>query len=330
MTKSPLELAIIGAGPCGIAAGVSAVKRGVSTLLLDQGFITDSLVKYPPYMTFFSTAEKLEIGGIPFVVPREKPTRLDALVYYRRVVEHFGLRVRQHTKVAGIRREQGGFRLSLRTRHGEEEPLEARAVVMATGGFHRPNMLEVPGEDLGKVFHHYTEAHPFFDQEVLMVGGGNSAVEAALELFRARARVTMVHFQHTLDPGVKPWILPDIRNRLEKGEIGMYWGHRVAEIRPGAVLVVEEGSERTREVANDWVFALTGWRGDPSLLEEVGVEVDPESGIPTHDPESMETNVPGVFLAGVVAAGHDANRIFIENGRDHGERILAALQHRSP
>jgi thioredoxin reductase (NADPH) len=314
-------------------------------------------------MSFFSTPEKLEIEDLPFVTVGRNPTRLEALTYYRRVTEYFGLPTRLYRDVVEIQGGDGDFRLHLRApsgrgagggageENGEGGWVRARRVVVATGGFHGPNLLEVPGEELPKVRHHYTEAHPYWNQDVVVVGGGNSAVEASLELFRAGSRVTLVHFLEDFDRGVKPWILPDIRNRLEKGEIGIRWRHRVQEIRPGSVLLeevapargTEEGSgrdagkrpvelERVRgsveELPNDFVLALTGWKADPGLLRQVGVPVDEASGIPAHDPESMETPVPGVFIAGVLTAGHDANRIFIENGRWHGRAIVAAITRR--
>ena len=197
--------------------------------------------------------------------------------------------------------------------------------MMATGGFHTPNMLEVPGEDLPKVLHYYMEPHPFFGQDVLVVGGSNSAVEASLELFRGGARVTLVHFLDKLDRGVKPWVVPDITNRLEQGDIGVYWGHRVVEITPESVLLRDEGTGELTELTNDWVLALTGWRPNPTLLRELGVEIDETTGIPAHDPHTMETSVPGVFIAGVLAAGNNANKIFIENGRAHGGQIVSAV-----
>jgi thioredoxin reductase (NADPH) len=209
---------------------------------------------------------------------------------------------------------------------GEEREVRARFLVMATGGFHGPNLLGVPGEDLPKVLHYYREPYPFFDQDVLVVGGRNSAVESALELFRAGARVTMVHFLDGIDDGVKPWVVPDIKNRLEKGEIQAFWRHRVAHVEPGSVKLRQEGSGVVTEIRNDWVLAMTGWHPDPAPLLKLGVEVAPDTGIPTHDPTTMETNVPGVFLAGVLAAGNDANKIFIENGRAHGGLILNALK----
>jgi thioredoxin reductase (NADPH) len=329
--SEPLDLAVVGAGPCGIAVGAAARKAGVAAVLFDRGALCQSLLGYPPYMSFFSTPEKLEVENIPFVTAERNPTRREALAYYRKVAEYFRLRVRQYEDVVGVEGRKGHFRIRTRTRAGQEEEWRARHLVVATGGFHEPNFLGVPGEDLPKVAHHYVEPHPYWNQDVLVVGAGNSAVEASLELFRTGARVTLVHFLDAFDPGVKPWILPDIRNRVEKAEVGVRWRTRVAEIRPGSVVLrrAGDGSEHLlEEVPNDWVLALTGWKADPALLESAGVPVDPETGVPAHDPETMETPVEGVFVAGVLAAGHDANRIFIENGRWHGRAIMEAVTAR--
>jgi thioredoxin reductase (NADPH) len=276
-------------------------------------------------MRFFSTADRLEIAGVPWAITDKNPSRQEALVYYRRVAQHFDLDVHQYEGVESISGEEGSFLLKTRCMSGKENEYQARIIVMATGGFHAPNMLEVPGEDLPKVLHYYKEPHPFFDQEVLVVGGSNSAVEASLEMFRSDVRVTMVHFLDKLDRGVKAWVVPDITNRLEQGDIGVYWGHRVAEIKPETVVLRDEETGKLTELKNDWVVALTGWRPNPTLLRELGVEIDQETGVPAHDPETMETNVPGVFIAGVLAAGNNANKIFIENGRAHGGQIVEAI-----
>jgi thioredoxin reductase (NADPH) len=196
---------------------------------------------------------------------------------------------------------------------------------VATGGFHEPNYLDVPGEDLPKVKHYYQEPYPFYDQDVLVVGAGNSSVEAALETYRAGARVSMVHIFDEIDQGVKPWVVPDIQNRLEKGEIDVYWRHRIQEIRPASVLLWNMDSEETVEIPNDWVLAMTGWRPDRQFISGLGIDIDDETGIPSHDPDTMETNVPGIHIAGVLAAGYNANKIFIENGKLHGPNIVEAV-----
>jgi len=317
-----IDLIVVGAGPCGIAVGAAAARAGVSCALFDRGAITASLLNYPHYMTFFSTARMLEIGDVPFTIPTDKPTRRDALAYYRFVVRHWDLDVRQYESVEEISGTAGDFTVRTRDAGGAGRVFRCRAVVVATGGFHEPNWLGVPGEDLPKVLHYYKEPYPFYDQDVLVVGAGNSAVESALEMYRNGARVTMVHFLDTIDRGVKPWVVPDITNRLEKGEIAVYWRHRVAEIGPGSVLVRSDEDGRTTEIANDFVLAMTGWRADPRILRTLGVTIDEETGIPTHDPATMATDVPGIYIAGVIAAGHNANKIFIENGREHGGRIV--------
>jgi thioredoxin reductase (NADPH) len=320
---SRYEILVVGAGPCGIGVGVAARRANLSCLLLDRGSITNSLLAYPYYMTFFSTAKLLEIGDVPFTIPEMKPTRREALAYYRFVVERCGVEVRQYEAVESVDGSEGAFTVRTRRRDGSVGAYESKAVVIATGGFHEPNWLGVPGEDLPKVHHYYKEPYPYFDQDVLVVGAANSAAEAALDTYRNGARVTMVHFLDALAPGVKSWVVPDITNRLKNGEIRMYWRHRVAEIRPASVLLRHEETSAVTEIANDFVLAMTGWRADPKLLRSLGVSIHGETGIPTHDPTTMQTDVPGVYIAGVIAAGHDANKIFIENGREHGPLIVA-------
>jgi thioredoxin reductase (NADPH) len=323
-----MDIAVIGAGPCGIAVGAAACEHNLEAVLFDKGCVAASIVNYPYYMRFFSTADRLEIAGIPWAIPQKNPSREEALVYYRRVAQHFGLDVRQYEGVESVSGSDGSFLVKTRTMSGRENEYEARQIVMATGGFHAPNMLEVPGEGLPKVLHYYKEPHPFYDQDVLVVGGSNSAVEASLELFRNGARVTMVHFLDRLDKGVKAWVVPDITNRLEQGDIEVFWRHRIKEILPESVVLRHEDTGETTEVRNDWVLALTGWRPNPTLLRDLGVEIDEATGIPSHDPETMETNIPGVFIAGVLAAGNNANKIFIENGRAHGGQIVRAITGR--
>jgi thioredoxin reductase (NADPH) len=322
MTERHLDIAVVGGGPCGIAVGAAARRAGLDVALFDRGPLCSTIVDYPPYVSFFSTPEKLEIEGLPFVTRERNPTRREALAYYRGVVRYFAIDVHLYHEVTGLERTGGKFRLRVRTPEEREEVWTARAAVVASGGFDHPNYLGIPGENLPKVSHVYREAHPYWNQDVIVIGAGNSAVEAALELFRVGARVTIVHFKSDFDPGIKAWVIPDIRNRVEQREVAVLWGRRVVEIRPGVVRVREEASGRTEEIRNDWVLALTGWRPDTTLLESAGVAVDAATGVPAHDSATMETPISGLYVAGVLVAGLDANRIFIENGRAHGRLIV--------
>jgi len=325
-----LDLAVIGAGPCGLAVGVAAKRAHLACSLFDKGPVVSSLLRYPLYMSFFSTAEKLEIG-VPFVTAGDKPTRREALAYYRRVAEHFELDVRQYHAVVRVERRPDGFELV--ARHpgaAEPETIRSRHVVCATGCVESPNLLGVRGEDLPHVSHFFVEPHPYWQQRVVVVGGGNSAVEAALELNRVNARVTMVHFLSDFDRGVKPWVLPDITNRVKEGRIAVRWCSRVVEIARSHVVVRREPDGDRETVPADFVVALTGYRADLSLLRSLGVEVDDTTGVPRHDPATMETNVRGVYIAGVLSSGFDANKIFIENGREHGGRICDHIKSKPP
>jgi len=325
-----LDLAVIGAGPCGLAVGVAAKRAHLACSLFDKGPVVSSLQRYPLYMTFFSTPEKLEIG-VPFVTAGDKPTRREALAYYRRVAEHFELDVRQYHAVVRVERTAEGFELE--AQHpgaAEPETIRSRHVVCATGYFESPNLLDVPGEDLPHVSHFFVEPHPYWQQRVVVVGGGNSAVEAALELSRVNARVTLVHFLSDFDRGVKPWVLPDITNRVKEGRVAVRWCSRVVEITRSHVVVRRDPDGDRETVPADFVVALTGYRADLRLLRSLGVQVDDTTGVPRHDPVTMETNVPGVYIAGVLSSGFDANKIFIENGREHGGRICDHIKGKPP
>jgi thioredoxin reductase (NADPH) len=319
---------VVGAGPCGLAAGIAARRAGLSCTLFERGGVVASISNYPTHMTFFSTAERLEIGGVPFVVVGDKPTRREALRYYHRLVREFELDVHQYEEVLRVERNADGFSVHSRTVKGDVHETRTRNVVIATGYFSSPNLLRVPGEDLPKVAHSYREGHVYFDQDCVVVGGGNSAVDAALELYRWGARVTIVHFGPELDPNVKPWVRPDIEARLREGGIAARFAARVAEIRPHTVVVRDEVTGALEVLPNDWVLALTGYMPDGTMLRALGVEFDPQTGIPQHDPATMETNAQGVFIAGVLSAGFNANKVFIENGRGHGELIAQAVAGR--
>jgi thioredoxin reductase (NADPH) len=325
MHDEELDLAVIGAGPCGLAVGIAARAAGLRCTLFDKSCVASSISRYPTHMTFFSTAERLEIAGVPFIVAGEKPTRREALRYYQRLARQFALDVRQYVTVDAVSRAGAAFLLDTTAASGVSRQHRARNVVVATGYFDSPNLLGVPGEDLPKVAHHYREGHVFYDQDCVVVGGGNSAVDAALELYRWGARVTIVHFAESLDPNVKPWVRPDIDARLREGAIAARFRSRLAEILPDRVIVCDVLTGESSELRNDWVLAMTGYTPDGTLLRSLGVTFDPQSGVPDHDPATMRTNAPGVFIAGVLSAGFNANRVFIENGREHGERIVAEL-----
>ena len=322
-----LDLFIIGAGPCGLAAAISAQRAGLSAEVVEAHSVVSTITHYPTYVRFFSTAEKLSLGGIPFVVATEKPSRRDALAYYREVVRHFGLIVRQYERVTSIEREGDTFRVLSTTRSGEKKTTMAKAVVVATGYFGSPNYLRVPGEELPHVAHVYREGHEAFDQDAVVIGGGNSAAEAALDLWRSGARVTLTHFGPTFDKRIKPWVQPDFENRVKEGNIAAKWNARVTRIEADAVFVdTPEGEQR---LPASFVYVMTGFAPNTELLKKLDVPIDPVTGIPSHDPETLETSVPGVFIAGVVVAGFDANKIFIENGRYHGDKIVARLLGRA-
>lgn len=326
--RSGVDAVVVGAGPCGLAAAISLQRAGLTVRVFDRDCVASSITQYPTYATFFSTAERLSLGGLPFVVPVAKPSRRDALAYYRAVVSHFGLDVRQYEVVEAIAGSAGAFTVRTRRRGGVRET-GARAVVVATGYWGSPNRLNVPGEDLPHVSHAFREGHHAFQQDVVVVGGGNSAAEAALDLWRAGARVTLTHFGPTFDKKIKPWILPDLENRIAEGSIGVRWNCRVTSIEPSAVLLRGALGDEHRLQA-DHVYLLTGYAPNTDLLRAAGVRIDPGTGIPSHTPETFETDVPGVFIAGVVVAGFDANKVFIENGRYHGDRIAARLLGTAP
>lgn len=318
---------VVGAGPCGLAVGIAARERGLSCAIFDRGAITQAMMEHPTYTTYFSGPEKLEIGDVPFTTAGDKPTRREALRYYRRVARHQALDVRQYEEVVEITGESGAFEVKTRS-EGEERVYGAAAVVVATGYYDNPRPLGVPGDDLSKVSYYFTEPFPFWDLDLIVVGGGNSAADAALTCWREGARVTIVHIFEELDRGVKPWVRPDIDNRIEEGAIPALWRHRIVEIRPHEVVVESLDSGERRTLPNDRVLAMIGYVPDPGLLLDLAVTIDEETGIPAHDPETMETDVPGVFIAGVIAAGFDANKIFIENGKLHGALIATAVAGR--
>ena len=324
--KTPFSVAIVGAGPCGLAAGIALQRAGYRVTIYDRSCVCSSIASYPLYTQFFSTAERLSIGNIPFTTGGDKPTRRDALGYYRGIVQHFNLQVRQYEPVIDIRSEVPQFVVTSERRGQEPVEMPYDAVVIATGYFGTPNLLDVPGEALPHVSHLYREGHEAFRQDAVVVGGGNSAVDAALDLYRCGARVMVVHFADHFDSNVKPWILPDALNRVKDGSIHVRWNARVTRIDL-ETLDIETPSGIERLPAQH-VYLMTGFTPSVTLLRRLGVTIDDATGIPMHDSASMQTNVSGVFIAGVLASGYDANKIFIENGRNHGDHIAQCLSQR--
>lgn len=320
-TQDTLDALIVGAGPTGLAAALEAEALGIDYVVLEKGCVTNAIFRFPTHMVFFTTPELLEIGNLPMVSEREKPTRLEALKYYRRVVQTSGIRVRQYEEVESISTERDGFRVGT-TRSG----YTTRNLVLATGYYDTPNMLGVPGEDLPHVSHYYTEAHPHFDRNVVVVGGQNSAAEAALELFRAGARVTLIHRREQLGQSLKYWVRPDIENRIERKEIAAVMPAEVVAITETHVRIRHRSEER--DLPADQVFLLTGYQPTTRFLDQLGVAYDPEILVPDYDPETYETNVRGVFLAGSIVAGRRHKEIFIENGRFHGQAVMRAIAGR--
>jgi thioredoxin reductase (NADPH) len=327
---SDVDVLIVGGGPCGLAAAIAAQRAGLRTVVLESEVIVNTIAHYPTYVRFFSTAEKLGIGDLPFIIATEKPTRRDALAYYRAAVTHFGITVRQYERVTEIERGHDELVVHSRTRGGVARRTNVGAVIVATGYFGSPNRLGVPGESLPHVSHIYREGHEAFQQRAVVIGGGNSAAEAALDLWRSGAHVTLVHFGPTFDKRIKPWVQPDFENRVKEGSIHVRWNSRVASIEPDSVCIrATDDAGRSERLPATLVYVMTGFAPNTDLLVQVGVPIDPTTGIPEHDPETLETSVPGVFIAGVVVAGFDANKVFIENGRYHGDRIVARLLGRA-
>jgi thioredoxin reductase (NADPH) len=320
------DVLIVGAGPSGLATAIAAKQHGLDYAVVEKGVLVDGIFNFPTNMVFFTTPELLEIGGLPLVTPYDKPTRLEALRYYRRVADSYGLQVALHEEVVAIEREDDLFVVTTQDASGGRRVREARAVVLAIGYYDHPNYLGVPGEDLAHVSHYYTEAHPFYRRRVVIVGGKNSAAETALELFRAGAFVTLVHRHATLGDTIKYWVRPDIDNRIKEGSIAARFETRVVEITRSAVIV--EGTTGREEIAADAVFLLTGYRPDVDLMRRAGVTCDEQTLAPDLDPETYETNVPNLFIAGGAIAGRNTGSIFIENGRFHGERIIQTLAER--
>ena len=322
-----LDVAIIGGGPSGLAAAIECTKNDLSYVVIEKGSIVDAIRRFPINMVFFTTPNLLEIGELPLVCSREKPTRLEALKYYRRAAEFYRLRTKLYARVDAVRRINGHFQVEssfTRGQVGTPEPITAKKLVVATGYYDNPNYLGIPGEDLPKASHYYVEAHPYYGLDVAVIGGGNSAAETALDLFRSGVKVRLIHRNEEMSTHIKYWVRPDINNRISRGEIEAHLETEVEAILPDKLELKNKKGERYT-IPNDAVLALTGYRPDYTFLESMGITIDNESGKPHTDPETCETNVSGIYLAGGIVAGRQTNKIFIENGRFHGQKIVKHL-----
>jgi len=310
---------IIGAGPCGLAAAIALKEININPLIIEKGNVVNAIHGYPTHQTFFSTSEKLEIGDVAFLTEQYKPNRNQALVYYREVVKRKELRINAYEEVIEVQKtEEQDF--IVKTKKSE---YLAPYIIVATGYYDHPNYMNIPGEESAKVMHYFKEAHPYFNHDVTVIGGKNSSVDAAIELVKAGARVTVLYRGSEYSSSIKPWILPEFESLVRKGTIKMEFQASVVEIKETSLLYEVNGN--LHEIKNDFVFAMTGYHPDHEFLKKMGVEIEKETGRPVFDPETMETNVNGIFIAGVIAAGNNANEIFIENGRFHGVQIANAI-----
>jgi thioredoxin reductase (NADPH) len=321
---SVYDIICIGAGPTGLATAIEAKRAGMQPLVIDKGCLCNSIYHYPVNMVFFTTPELLEIGDLPLVCAAEKPTRIEALKYYRKTAEHYELELRLFERVESVQGHDGHFTVVTKSEKGVEETYHSKKIAVATGYYDLPNELGIPGEHLPHVSHYYTEPHEFWKQEVIVIGGKNSAAEAALDLYRNGARVTLVHRGKELGRTIKYWVRPDIENRIKAEQIQALLQARVDEIKKDEVVIEQHG--RTKRLPAKQVFALTGYHPDFAFISKLGVYLDPESKRPKLDPNTLESNVPGVHLAGVVIGGRHTSEIFIENGRFHGKQIIEALK----
>lgn len=318
-----IDVLIIGGGPCGIAAFLALKNQGISGLIIERGNIVHTLSRFPTHQTFFSTSEKLEVGNIPFIIEGRKPKKHQALAYYRDVVKRNKINVNSFEEVNKVIKQKDYLLIESMTSSGEKKQYEASAVIVATGYYDQPNLLAIPGEELDKVSHYFFEGHKHFNQKVVVIGGKNSSVDAALELEKCGAEVTVLYRGNSYSPSIKPWVLPEFEALVRSEEIKMVFNANIVEIKEHSVIYEQKGA--IHEIKNDYVYAMTGYHPDHSLIKSMGVGVDDETGRPLFDPETMETNIKGIYIAGVIAAGNNANEIFIENGRFHGDLIANHL-----
>lgn len=321
------DVLVVGAGPTGLACGIEAQRAGLKLVIVEKGCLVNSLFSYPSSMTFFTNRERLEIGDLPFTSVNVKPARAEALEYYRRVTGYYRLPIHYQETVLAVKGADGAFRVETQSGDRAKNDYAARKVIIASGYYDLPNYLGIPGEDLPKVSHYALEAHAFYGRKVAVIGGANSAAVTSLDLFRHGAEVTLIYRGRELSRHIKYWIRPDLENRIRENSIRALFETEVREITQDSVVVETSAGERQR-LENDFVFALTGYHPDVDLLKSAGVEVDPKSYRPQCSPKTLESNVPGLYLAGVVVSGRHTNEIFIENGRFHGKKIIADLKQK--
>lgn len=316
------DIIIVGGGPCGLSAAIAFKDIGLNPLIIEKGNVVNAIYHYPTHQTFFSTSEKLEIGDVPFITENYKPKRNQALVYYRDVVKRKNLHINSFEKVTKVDKKDGTFQVIT-----DKQTYSTPYVVIATGYYDHPNYMDVPGEDLPKVSHYFKEAHPYFEKDVCVIGGKNSSIDAALELVKAGAKVTVLYRGNEYSPSIKPWILPEFDSLVRNGIIAMEFNAQIKEITETQVIYEKDGE--VKAVDNEFVFAMTGYHPDHQFLTTMGIKIDPETGRPFFNPDTMETNIAGIYIAGVIAAGNNANEIFIENGRFHGGLIAKSITNKA-
>ncbi len=314
------DVIIIGAGPCGLACGIEAQDKNLNYLIIDKGNITESIRRYPINMLFFSTSENIEIGNVPFVSMGARPTRSEALKYYRKVVNHFDLNIKLFTRIETIKKDGEVFLLTT-----ANETLKAKKVIISTGYYDVPRYLDVPGETMPHVGHYYDEAFRYSKMKAVVVGGANSAIETALDLYRNDVDVTVIHLSDTLDKRAKYWIVPDLENRIKKNEVKAFFRHKVTEIHEKTVTIENLDNGAKKSIDADFVFLMTGYRPDAHFLNKVGITLEGENLIPKLNPQTFESNIEGIYLGGSIIGGEETTKVFIENGRLHGKSIISDI-----
>lgn len=317
---------IIGGGPCGMSCAIELQGQNIKPLIIEKENIVNTIYNFPTHQMFFSSSEKLEIGNVAFITEKHKPVRNQALAYYRSVADRMKLRVNPFERVVNVKKEGQFFFLQTELSTGEQKDYAAQNVILATGYYDQPNYMSIPGEELAKVMHYFKESHPYFNKNVVVIGGKNSAVDATLELHKAGANVTVLYRGETYSKSVKPWILPEFDALVRKDKVTMEFNAEVSEITNDQVFYEVNGEQKS--VANDFVFAMTGYKPDHDFLRQMGIEIDRHSGRPQFNEDTLETNIAGVYVAGVIAAGYNNNEIFIENGRHHGKLIANAITNK--